>query len=105
MVFVGSIETKDNESVPLPATVEGLITGGVKIIPVGMGNGYDPVELMTIASDPRTVFPQDAVEPLKNAVKNAALPPVDGGFPGKMAFPSRSNFTYICIKKCLKFTS
>ena len=94
MVFVGSIATKDNESVPLPATVDELITGGVKIIPVGMGNSYDPAELMAISSDPRTVFPQDAVDQLKSAVKNAVLPPTDGGFPGKMTFSSRSNVTY-----------
>lgn len=94
MVFVGSIATKDNESVPLPATVDELTRGGVKIIPVGMGNSYDPAELMAISSDPRTVFPQDAVDQLKSAVKNAALPFTNGGFPGKMTFSSRSNVTY-----------
>lgn len=85
MVFVGSTQTKDNKSLPLPAAVDGLLKKGVKIIPVGMGNNFDPEELKDIASDPRTVFPQDAVDPLKRAVKKAAIsPPTDGGFPGNM---------------------
>ena len=75
MVFVGSTQTKDN-LVPLPAAVLGLIAKGVEIIPVGMGSNYDPEELKTIASDPKNVFPQNAEDQLKRAVKKAAVSPM-----------------------------
>lgn len=58
---------------------------GVEIIPVGMGKNFDPKELKAIASDPKAVFPQDAVDPLKRAVKKAALTPPIDRFPGKIS--------------------
>ena len=86
VVFVGSTQTKDNEQVPLPDAVAGLISKNVKIITVGMGDNFDPKELKAIASDPKAVFPQDAVDPLKSAVKKAALSLPTDIFPGKMSF-------------------
>lgn len=86
VAFVGSTQTKDNKQVPLPDAVVGLIVKGVEVIPVGIGNNYDPEELKAIASDPKAVFPQDAVDPLKRAVKKAALSPPTDVFPGKMSF-------------------
>lgn len=49
-----------------------------------MGNNFDPNELKAIASDPKTVFTQDAVDPLKRAVKKAALSIPTDLFPGKI---------------------
>ena len=86
VVFVGSTQTKDNKQIPLPDAVAGLIKKGVEIIPVGMGKNLDPKELKAIASDPRAVFPQDAVDPLKRAIKKAALTPPIDRFPGKICF-------------------
>jgi len=91
VVFVGSTQAKDNNSIPLPAAAQGIIRKGVKVIPVGMGSSFDPEELKAIASDSRAVFPQDAVDPLKRAVKKAASPsPTDGGFPGKILVTPKS---------------
>ena len=84
VVFVGSTQTKDDKQIPLPDAVAGLIGKGVEIIPVGMGKKFDPKELKVIASDPKAVFPQDAVDPLKRAVKKAALTPPIDQFPGKI---------------------
>ena len=86
VVFVGSTQTKDDEQIPLPGAVAGLIAKGVEIIPVGMGKNFDPNELKAIASDPKAVFPQEAVDPLKRAVKKAALTPPKDQFPGKKIF-------------------
>lgn len=92
VVFVGSTQTKDNKQVPLPDAVAGLIVKDVEIIPVGMGNNFDPDELKAIASDSKAVFPQDAVDPLKRAVKKAALSrPIDV-FPGKFLLMT------VCLK-------
>lgn len=83
VVFVGSFQTKDGEQISLTNAVLGLITKGVEIISVGIGEKIDPVELTSIATDPKYVFDQDAMDLLKRAVKDAALkkPPVT--FPGK----------------------
>lgn len=86
VVFIGSTQTKDDKQIPLPGAVAGLIAKGVRIIPVGMGKNFDPNELKAIASDPKAVFPQDAVDPLKRAVKRAALTPPINQFPGKTVF-------------------
>lgn len=86
VVFVGSAQTKDDKQIPLPNAVAGLIAKGVEIIPVGMGKNFDPNELKAIASDPKAVFPQDAVNPLKRAVKKAALAPPKDQFPGEISF-------------------
>lgn len=94
VVFVGSTQTKDNEQIPLPDAVAGLITKGVEIIPVAMGKKFDPKELKAIASDPKAVFPQDAVDPLKRAVKKAALSPPIDRFPGKM-------LSHLCLPKII----
>ena len=83
MVFVGSSQTRDNESVPSFVAADALKKEGVKIIVVGVGDKLDVKEVMRISSD-EIVFRQDAVEPLKTAVRNAALPSDNGGFPGKM---------------------
>ena len=80
MVFVGSSE-KGNTSLPLIDAAGGLSKKGVTIIAVGMGTNVDPIELKTIVSDPKNCFPQDALDPLKSAVINAALPD-DEMFPG-----------------------
>lgn len=42
------------------------------VIPVSIGNNFDPEELKTIASDSKNIFPQDAVDSVKRAVKDAA---------------------------------
>lgn len=52
--------------------VEGLSEKGVTVIPVSIGNNFDPEELKTIASDSKNIFPQDAVDSVKRAVKDAA---------------------------------
>lgn len=80
MVFVGSFQTKDGKQIPLPDAVSGLIAKGVEIISVGIGENIDPRELQSIATDPKSVFHQDAIDQLKRAVKEAALkkPPVPG---------------------------
>ena len=86
VVFVGSTQTKDDKQIPLPDAVAGLTGKGVEIIPVAMGKNFDPNELKAIASDPKAVFPQDAVDPLKRAVRKAAVTPPIDQFPGNTYF-------------------
>ncbi|XP_022806051.1 uncharacterized protein LOC111343164 [Stylophora pistillata] len=83
VVFVGSFQTKDGKQIPLPDAVSGLIAKGVEIISVGIGENIDPKELQSIATDPKSVFHQDAIDQLKRAVKEAALkkPPVPDDLP------------------------
>lgn len=84
MVFVGSFQTRDNESVSSSVAANALKKEGVKIVTVAVGDKVDVAEMLPIPSDVNHVFRQDAVEPLKAAVKNAALPSINRGFPGKM---------------------
>lgn len=76
--------------------VEGLSEKGVTVIPVSIGNNFDPEELKTIASDSKNIFPQDAVDSVKRAVKDAAslAPPGVNQGKKKIVF---GNFVPDCI--------
>ena len=86
VVFVGSTQTKDNKSLPLPDAVDGLAKKEVQVISVSIGDNFDPEDLKAIASDSKNIFPQDAIDSLKRAVKDAVvLSPQMGVFPGKIS--------------------
>lgn len=53
------------------------------VIPVSIGSNFDPEDLKAVASDSKNVFPQDAVDSLKRAVKDAASLAPHGVIPGK----------------------
>lgn len=82
MVFVGGSQTMANESFSIPEAADRLAEQGVTVIAVGMGPNVDPAVLLAVVRDPNNLFFEDAVEPLKSAVKDAAKTD-DDGFPGE----------------------